>query len=59
MNTEWFRPASREPIPPLVGEPREVIDLEDELIEDPTIASLAGDTYARSRCLSDESWPQS
>ena len=37
---ERFQPASREPIPPLVGEPGELIELDDELLEDPTVASL-------------------
>ena len=27
--------------PPLPGEPRELINLDDELLEDPTIASLS------------------
>ena len=41
-NTERFQPVSREPISPLVGEPRELIDFDEELLEDPTIASLYG-----------------
>ena len=40
FDTEQFQAASREPIPPLAGEPRELIELDDELLEDPTIASL-------------------
>ena len=32
-----------EPIPPLAGEPGELIDLDEELIEDPTVARLSGD----------------
>ena len=39
-NSERFQPASRELIPPLAGEPRELIDLDDELKEDPTVAHL-------------------
>ena len=41
--TERFQTASRELIPPLAGEPRELIELDDELLEDPTIASLTGE----------------
>ena len=41
-DTERFQPASREPIPPLAGEPGELVELEDELTEDPTVASLSG-----------------
>ena len=37
---ERFQVACREPIPPLAGEPRELIELDDELLEDPTIANL-------------------
>ena len=37
---ERFQPASREPISPLACEPRELIELEDDLLEDPTIANL-------------------
>ena len=40
-DTERFQPASREPIPLLAGEPRELIELDDELIEDLTVAQLA------------------
>ena len=43
-DTERFQVASCEPIPPLAGEPGELIDLDDELIEDPTIARLSKDT---------------
>ena len=42
-DTERFQAASREPIPPLAGEPGELIDLDDELIEDLTVARLSGD----------------
>ena len=42
-DTERFQAASREPIPPLAGEPGELIDLDDELIEDRTVARLSGD----------------
>ena len=38
--TERFQTASRELIPPLAGEPRELIELDDELLEDPTIVRL-------------------
>ena len=41
-NTKRFQPASREPIPPLVGEPRELVELDDDLTEDPTVANLYG-----------------
>ena len=40
-DTERFQPASREPIPPLAREPRELIELDDELIEDLTVAQLS------------------
>ena len=43
---ERFQPASREPIPPLAGEPRELIELDDELIEDLTVARLAREDNA-------------
>ena len=39
-DTERFQQASCEPIPPLGDEPGELIDLDDDLREDPTIASL-------------------
>ena len=42
-DTERFQTASREPIPPLVGEPGELIELDDELVEDPTVAKLIGE----------------
>ena len=41
-DTKWFQQASREPILPLDDEPRERIDLDDDLREDPMIASLSG-----------------
>ena len=37
-----FNKPSCEPIPPLVDEPGELIDLDDDLREDPMIASLSG-----------------
>ena len=40
-NTKRFQPASREPIPPLASEPGELIELDNDLTEDPTIASLS------------------
>ena len=43
---ERFQPASREPIPPLVGEPGELIELDDELIEDLMVARLAQEDNA-------------
>ena len=46
-NTERFQPASREPIPPLAGEPGELIELDDELIEDILLARLTGEDNAR------------
>ena len=45
-DTERFQPASREPIPPLAGEPGELIELDDELIEDLTVARLTGEDNA-------------
>ena len=50
-NTERFQPASREPIPPLAGEPGELIELDDELIEDISLARLTGETNA---CIAEE-----
>ena len=44
VDTERVQPASREPIPPLPGEPRELIELDDELIEDLTVARLTRKT---------------
>ena len=41
-NTERIQTAPREPIPPFPGEPRELIELDNELLEDPTVASLSG-----------------
>ena len=46
-DTERFQPASREPIPPLAGEPGELIELDDELIEDISLARLTGEDNAR------------
>ena len=45
-DTERFQPTSREPILPLTGEPGELIDLDDELIEDLTMARLTGEDNA-------------
>ena len=39
-DTECFQSASPEPIPPLACEPGELIELDDELLENPTIASF-------------------
>ena len=41
-NIERFQQASCEPIPPLANECGELIDLDDDLREDPMIASLSG-----------------
>ena len=41
-DTKRFQVASREPIPPLAGEPRELIELDDDLLEDPIVANLSG-----------------
>ena len=41
-DTKRFQTASREPILPWAGEPVELIDLNDELLEDPTIGNLSG-----------------
>ena len=46
IDTERFQPASREPIPPLAGEPGELIELDDELIEDISLARLTGEDNA-------------
>ena len=40
---ERYQAASHEHIPPLASELGELIELDDELLEDPTIASLIGD----------------
>ena len=40
-DTERCQAASCEPIPPLVGELGELIDLDDELIEDPTVSRFS------------------
>ena len=40
-DTEKFQQAWREPIPPLAGELGELIELDDELIEDLTVARLS------------------
>ena len=46
-DTKRFQPASREPIPPLAGEPRELVELEDELTENTMVDSISGvDTSA-------------
>ena len=43
-STERFQHASHEPIPPLAGrQPGELIDLEDDLVEDPGLQWLRGD----------------
>ena len=41
-DTERFQQASHESIPPLVDEPKDLINLDDDLREDPTISSLSG-----------------
>ena len=45
-DTERFQRDSREPIPLLVGEPGELIELDDELIEDLMVARLAQEDNA-------------
>ena len=40
---ERFQAASREPIPPLAGELGQLIELDGELLEDPTVANLTGE----------------
>ena len=48
-DTERFQPTSHEPIRPLASEPRELIDLEDEILEDPIVTNLSGvDTSAQN-----------
>ena len=43
-STERFQHASREPIPPLAGgQPGELIDLEDDLLEDTALLRLRGE----------------
>ena len=50
-DTEQFHAASHEPIPPLAGEPgTELIDLDDKLIEDPTIAHLSREENNAQLC---------
>ena len=44
---ERFQLASWEPIPLLAGEPGELIELDDELIEDISLARLTGEANAR------------
>ena len=39
---EHFQIVSHEPIPLLAREPRELIELDDELLADPTVAGLSG-----------------
>ena len=46
-DTERFQPASREHIPLLAGEPRELNELDDELTVDFTIAKLTGKDNAQ------------
>ena len=47
VDTERFQQAFRELIPPLTDEPREIIDLDDNLREYPTISSFSSvDTSA-------------
>ena len=43
IDKECFQPASREPIPHLPGEPWELIELDDDLREDPMAARLDGE----------------
>ena len=40
---ERFLVASHEPIPPLAGELGQLIELDDELLEDRTVATLTGE----------------
>ena len=47
-NTKCFQLSSHEPIPPLVGEPRELIDLDDKFLEDTIIVNLCGCRYPNS-----------
>ena len=42
-DTECFQPASWEPIPHLASEPWELIELDDDLREDHTVARLGGE----------------
>ena len=48
-----FQAASREPIPLLAGEPGEVINLDDELIEDPTVSRLSRENTNAQICDDD------
>ena len=45
-DTERFQTASWDPIPPLAGEPREPIELDDEITKDLTVARQAGENNA-------------
>ena len=50
VDTKRFQTVSHEPIPPLADEPGELIDLNDDLWEDPTIASLSGVDTTEAIC---------
>ena len=41
-DTERFQATSHDHLPPLAGEPGELKELDDDLLEDPTVASLTG-----------------
>ena len=56
-DTERFQAASREPIPPLASEPGKLIELDYELLEDPTVANLTrvdADTQNCEDCSQNE-----
>ena len=49
VDTERFQPAFSEPIPPLASELGELIELDNELMEDPMVTNLFGvDTTAQN-----------
>ena len=50
VDTEQFQTASHEPISPLADELRELIDLDDDLREDPTIDNLSGVNTTKAIC---------
>ena len=57
VDTERFQAASRKPIPPLASEPGKLIELDYELLEDPTVANLTrvdADTQNCEDCSQNE-----
>ena len=57
INIKIFQLASHEPMPPLLDEPRELIDLDGELLEDHTIAIICEKSSQREEDDNDvETW---